>query len=262
MSDELMQAIEAEYEAEFAAEFSDGYKPKPKPKPKRKRRPNGLSGDELVAWIYENFVEEDEHGCLMWTGVRADGHPQISLNGKTHKARRWLWTQLTGTDKGHTQCARSGVMCLNFEHNEVAGQLKRGASKSEAIEHAMTYKVDKGGPDDCWPWKGAVSPTGYPQLAADGVTQLGHRLVYEHYNGPLDNEPVHHTCANRWCVNPAHLQRVSQRENMAEMLERNYYIKRIAEQDDRIAELEARLCELETRSDFDFYRWRRLSGGR
>jgi hypothetical protein len=53
----------------------------------------------------------------------------------------------------------------------------------------------------------------------------------------LGSHQAHHTCAERACVNPDHLQPVTQRENVAEMLTRKSYVK-------RIEELEARLRQL------------------
>lgn len=42
-----------------------------------------------------------------------------------------------------------------------------------------------------------------------------HRFAYELANGPIpDGLEIDHLCRNRKCVNPAHLQAVSHRENM------------------------------------------------
>lgn len=57
-----------------------------------------------------------------------------------------------------------------------------------------------------------------------GRKHFVHRLVM----GNPPDSVVHHVCARTSCVNPDHLQRVTQRENAAEMLERNYYLGRIA----------------------------------
>lgn len=86
-------------------------------------------------------------------------------------------------------------------------------------------------PKGCWEWMYAVNKgTGYPTISHKKTTRYVHRHVVAAFLGrPIGRESVHHKCANRLCVNPDHLQLVSQRENMAEMFERNYYIKRIAE---------------------------------
>lgn len=46
---------------------------------------------------------------------------------------------------------------------------------------------------------------------------------------PLGKQPAHHKCATTMCVNPMHLQPVTERDNIAEMLARNYMLNRIAE---------------------------------
>lgn len=69
---------------------------------------------------------------------------------------------------------------------------------------------------------------------------LVHRRVMEAVLGrklQSRHEVVHHICANRACVNPEHLQLTSQRENMAEMMQRQYYLARITQLEAQIAEM-------------------------
>ena len=73
-------------------------------------------------------------------------------------------------------------------------------------------------PDDlsgCWEWAGFVSPkTGYGKKQFDGKTLLAHRWVYQIFNGHIqEGKVIDHLCGNRKCVNPNHLEVVSQTEN-------------------------------------------------
>lgn len=66
----------------------------------------------------------------------------------------------------------------------------------------------------CWPWRGRKNPKGYGQLAIHGAIEPAHRAVYELLVGPIPPErELDHLCRNRSCVNPAHLEPVSHREN-------------------------------------------------
>jgi hypothetical protein len=59
---------------------------------------------------------------------------------------------------------------------------------------------------DCWEWKGQRSPEGYGR---QGIL-YAHRVAYEREHGPVpEGYVVHHTCHNRGCVNPAHLEAYS-----------------------------------------------------
>jgi len=69
---------------------------------------------------------------------------------------------------------------------------------------------------ECWVWTGAKSD-GYGQVRLKGNARSGyvHRLVYEHYRGPVpDGLQIDHLCRNRACANPSHLEPVTQRENL------------------------------------------------
>ena len=67
----------------------------------------------------------------------------------------------------------------------------------------------------CWVWIGATNRNGYGQLRVNRRTESAHRIAYQLYRGPIHNDlELDHLCRNRWCVNPAHLEPVTHRENL------------------------------------------------
>ncbi len=67
----------------------------------------------------------------------------------------------------------------------------------------------------CWEWL-AHRVGGYGHISWRGKDRPAHRVGYELLVGPVpDGKQLDHLCRNRGCVNPAHLEPVSQAENMA-----------------------------------------------
>lgn len=67
----------------------------------------------------------------------------------------------------------------------------------------------------CWLWTASVRPDGYGEFRAHGRLVRPHRFAYEALVGPIPEGMVmDHLCRVRHCVNPAHLEPVTPRENV------------------------------------------------
>ena len=67
----------------------------------------------------------------------------------------------------------------------------------------------------CWNWIGNKNPKGYGRFYLKGIKILAHRQSYELYNGIIpEGLQIDHLCRDHSCVNPAHLEAVTQQENI------------------------------------------------
>lgn len=68
----------------------------------------------------------------------------------------------------------------------------------------------------CWEWMAYCNPEGYGMFGVrKGKTVRAPRFAYEDVVGPIPVGLVlDHLCRNTLCVNPSHLEPVSQRENI------------------------------------------------
>lgn len=93
-------------------------------------------------------------------------------------------------------------------------------SKYMPVIDRFWQKVDTTG--DCWMWTGSLNGKGYGVFwDADAVRLvLAHRYGYELAKGTIpDGLVVDHTCRQRACVHPDHLDAVTTRENNHRMFD-------------------------------------------
>jgi len=142
--------------------------------------------DELVRATYEMFLD----GLLQTEICEA-------LGASKSRVERWL-------SMGETR----------WPNAQIAE--RRGTHSRSELERFMLH-VSPEPNTGCWLWTGGHKPTGYCASIGThggGRTQA-HRRAYILFNGPIpDGLVVDHTCAQRCCVNPAHLEAVPHGENL------------------------------------------------
>ena len=95
--------------------------------------------------------------------------------------------------------------------------MNKGPKAKPLIERFESH-VNK--TDTCWLWQGHITPKGYgylPMKHNDGVWRptLAHRIAYQIYKGDIpEGMTIDHLCRTRNCVNPAHLEAVTQSVNL------------------------------------------------
>ena len=67
----------------------------------------------------------------------------------------------------------------------------------------------------CWEWTANRSQDGYGRIKVSGRKVKAHRVSYELTYGPIpEGLTIDHLCRVRHCINPAHLEVVTNRENI------------------------------------------------
>lgn len=75
---------------------------------------------------------------------------------------------------------------------------------------------------DCWEWQGGKDKRGYGRFCMHYKLYNPHRVSYELYKGKIPNGlQIDHLCRNTSCVNPKHLEAVTQQENISRGISAN-----------------------------------------
>lgn len=87
---------------------------------------------------------------------------------------------------------------------------KRRPSISVAVRFWSKVQISPG----CWEWRGAKNQKGYGQINISRHMVKVHRWAYEQANGPIPaGMQLDHLCRNPSCVNPSHVEPVTNQEN-------------------------------------------------
>tara|TARA_R100000655_G_C2995376_1_gene193651 strand:+ start:398 stop:859 length:462 start_codon:yes stop_codon:yes gene_type:complete len=79
-------------------------------------------------------------------------------------------------------------------------------------EEFWTLSADNEG--GCWLWTGPTTHNGYGRFHRGSLDVRAHRHAYELTVGPIPTgRQIDHTCHERLCINPSHLQAVTPQQN-------------------------------------------------
>lgn len=68
---------------------------------------------------------------------------------------------------------------------------------------------------ECWLWANVVNTRDYGQIYVDGRMKMAHRVVYEALVGEIpEGLTIDHLCRTPRCINPEHLEPVTNRVNI------------------------------------------------
>jgi HNH endonuclease len=87
-----------------------------------------------------------------------------------------------------------------------------GRVATKPIERFLKYFVKSAG---CWEWQGGLGHNGYGQFYDGKRTVRAHRYSHEYFKGliPIGFQ-IDHLCRNKRCINPDHLEAVTQLVNI------------------------------------------------
>lgn len=84
----------------------------------------------------------------------------------------------------------------------------------EQFKERFWRRVEKS-PNGCWEWLGKRNPKGYGKCQFRNKELFAHRVSYAWAYGEIPSgKVIDHLCKNTRCVNPSHLEVVTQRENV------------------------------------------------
>lgn len=86
------------------------------------------------------------------------------------------------------------------------------------IAQKIMQRIDVDETTGCWIWLGPHSGNGrgggYPRMCLNGQTVAVHKVMFVNEYGYVPSKKqIDHTCRNRLCVNPSHLEMVTHKQN-------------------------------------------------
>lgn len=159
------------------------------------------------------IVERGTMNNAIWSSIR-ESNQYIEKRGD-----KWVITQ-KGTGKVLSEHDSEEKANASFAAMEMSKH--HGSVVSRFMKHVSMQDGD----NPCWEWVGGSYNTGYGRFnfGGSGKSSLAHRVAYEIWKGEIPKGlVVAHSCDNPRCVNPDHLQAMTQADNVQDMVVKGWH---------------------------------------
>ena len=146
------------------------------------------------------------------TGQRFTMLTAVSITMNRSGRRAWL----CACDCGGTIVVRAAD--LRRGNNKSCGCMERKRLNPTADDHIRRFlsQVSPEPNTGCWLWTGLLGNSGYGNFSVMGRNCTAHRFAYVVLAGKPEIEglSIDHLCRQKTCVNPDHMEMVTQAENV------------------------------------------------
>ena len=126
--------------------------------------------------------------------------------------------------KGYIPLPHCGeILCSRKEHMSLYQEYDW---KLQFASYRFWPRVQKGAPDQCWPYMARRGIEGYGQFTSELIrSKQAHRLAYTTVKGPIPKgQLIRHTCNNPPCCNPNHLVPGTYKDNAQDRIKTGNFI--------------------------------------
>lgn len=143
------------------------------------------------------------------------------VGGPTYEAVRDSFTGRRIAAEAQTHARKTANTIIQADPRRTEAEVKAEAESLAPFAPKFWSRVNVGSPSVCWTWLGPTDAWGYGRFDSP-VGTLAHRYAWAQANVVIPDAEtvVRHKCDVPLCVNPAHLEPGTQRDNVADMIDR------------------------------------------
>jgi hypothetical protein len=148
--------------------------------------------------------------------AQRDGCTTYCIPCSKIKRAEYQQRQIPQVSENYCQCGcgqKTNVAPKGYGSRCKKGESRKFIKGHQGRKFPTEYTIDP--VTTCWIWQRAKNSAGYGKKWHNGKIVDAHRIYYMAHKGNIpEGMVIHHVCSNKSCVNPDHLEIVTQSQNL------------------------------------------------